>query len=161
MYGQSAAAQSGPFSLGLQAGVSYSGWNLALVGQYRVDDFSGYLGPSISLNRGLPNRGPVGLCTGANFHIPSTKTWISSLVNLDYQLHFFSAAGAAGAAAVHEWHLSYGVELHVSDAFSIVQSLGYGGWLESNPGVSGVGGGGRRNVTGYGGLVRVRAGYRF
>jgi hypothetical protein len=152
-----AVAQATPISLGLQAGVSYSGWNLALVGQYHLDQVSAYLGPSISLNRGLPGRGPIGLCTGANLHIPSTKAWVSSLVNLDYQLHFFRAAGTE-ATAIHEVNVGYGLEFHVTEAFTIVQQLGVGGYLESNPGVPG---GNRRNISGYNGLVRLRAGYRF
>jgi hypothetical protein len=150
------AAQQSPFSVGLQAGVSYSGWNLALVGQYHLKDFSAYAGPSMSLNRGLLGKGPLGLSTGLNYHLPSTKTWLSSLVNMDYQLHFFNPAGSQ-ATRIHEFHLSYGLEFHVTKSISLVQQLGYGGWLESNPRP----GGSRKTVSGYGGLVRVRAGYRF
>jgi hypothetical protein len=151
-------AQLSPFSLGLQAGVSYSGWNLALVGQCHWQDFSAYLGPSMSLNRGLPGKGPIGINTGLNYHLPSRIDWLSSLVNLDYQLHFFNAAGAK-ATAIHEFHLAYGLEFHITEAISIVQLLGYGGYLESNP--STTAGGDRRNFTGYGGLVRLKAGYHF
>ena len=149
-------AQQGPFSLGLQAGVSYSGWNLALVGQYHLRDFSAYLGPSMSLNRGLPGKGPVGIDTGVNYHLPSTKKWLGSLVNVDYQFHFFTPTDRK-ATLIHEFHLSYGLEFHITPALSVVQQLGYGGYLESNP----ITAGGRRNNSGYGGLVRVKAGYQF
>ncbi len=153
-----AKAQLSPFSLGLQAGVSYSGWNLALVGQYHRKDFSAYLGPSMSLNRGLPGRGPIGINTGFNYHLPSRINWLSSLVNLDYQLHFFQALGQK-STAIHELHVAYGLEFHVTESFSIVQMLGYGGYLESNPPLAI--GGERRNFSGYGGLVRLKAGYQF
>lgn len=149
-------AQQSPFSLGLQAGVSYSGWNLALVGEYHLQDFSAYLGPSMSLNRGLPGRGPIGLATGANYHIASTKNWLGSLVNVDYQLHFFGPAEAR-PSIIHEVHLSYGLEFHVTESFFVVQQLGFGGYLESNP----VAAGGRKTLSGYDGLVRLKAGYRF
>lgn len=153
-----AFGQSSPVSVALQAGVSYSGWNLALVGQAHLQDFSVYIGPSISLNRGLPGRGPVGLDSGLNYHIPSTKEWLGSRVNLDYQLHFFRP-GSMGATAIHEFYLSYGLEFHITDSFSLTQQLGYGGYLESNPPTAA--GGERRNFTGYGGLLRLWAGYRF
>jgi hypothetical protein len=156
LFSARAVAQQGPFSMGLQAGVSYSGWNLALVGQYNLDDFSAYLGPSISLNRGLPGKGPIGLNTGLNYHLPSSKKWISSLVNMDYQLHFFSLAASA-PRIIHEFHLSYGLEFHITESLCVVQQLGYGGYLESNP----VATGGRKSFSGYGGLVRLKAGYRF
>lgn len=150
-------AQASPFSLGLQAGVSYSGWNVAVVGQYHFHDFSAYLGPSLSLNRALPGRGPLGLDTGINYHLPTAKSWLGTVVNLDYQFHFFHAAGAA-ATCLHELYLTYGLEFRLTKTVFLVQQLGYGGYLESNPGIAGDG---RRNFTGYGGLVRLRAGYRF
>ena len=153
-----AKAQLSPFSLGLQAGVSYSGWNLALVGQCHLRDFSAYLGPSMSLNRGLPGKGPIGINTGLNYHLPSKLDWLNSLVNLDYQLHFFNAAGQK-STVIHEFHLAYGLEFHVTESFSIVQTLGYGGYIESNPATTL--GGERRNFSGYGGLVRLKAGYHF
>ncbi|MFN8396433.1 MAG: hypothetical protein U0176_17540 [Bacteroidia bacterium] len=153
-----AFGQNSPMSVALQAGVSYSGWNLALVGQAHLKDFSVYLGPSVSLNRGLPGRGPIGLDSGVNYHIASKKDWLGSRVNLDYQLHFFRPAGAE-SAAIHEFYLSYGLEFHVTKSFSLTQQFGYGGYLESNPPVAG--GSGRRNFTGYGGLLRLWAGYRF
>ncbi len=156
LFSARAFAQKSAFSLGLQAGVSYSGWNLALVGQYHLDDFSAYLGPSLSLNRGLPGKGPIGLNTGLNYHLPSTKKWLGSLVNLDYQLHFFELADLP-PRLIHELHLSYGLEFHITPAFSLVQQLGYGTWIESNP----VATGGRKSFSGYGGLVRLKAGYRF
>ncbi len=149
-------AQQRPFSLGLQAGVSYSGWNVALVGEYHLRDFSAYLGPSMSLNRGLPGKGPIGLDTGLNYHLPSSKKWLGSLVNVDYQFHFFSPTERK-PTLIHEFHLSYGLEFHITQSFSVVQQLGYGGYLESNPVTTG----GRRSISGYGGLVRVKAGYQF
>jgi hypothetical protein len=149
-------AQQSAFSVGLQAGVSYTGWNIALVGQYHLQSFSAYLGPSMTLNRGLPGKGPMGINTGLNYHLPSAKKWLSTLVNLDYQLHFFSAV-AARPSLIHELHLNYGLEFHITPTFSVVQLLGYGGYLESNPAAAG----GRKNFSGYGGLVRVKAGYRF
>lgn len=153
-----AVAQQSPFSLGLQAGVSYSGWNLALIGQYHLQDFSAYAGPSMSLNRGLPGRGPIGLNTGLNYHLPSAKlNWLGSVINLDYQLHFFAPANAPEASRIHEFHLSYGLEFHITKSFSLVQQLGYGLWLESNTLANGT----RKTISGYGGLVRLRAGYRF
>lgn len=153
-----AHGQSSPMSVALQAGVSYSGWNLALVGQAHLRDFSVYLGPSVSLNRGLPGKGPLGLDSGLNYHIPSSKDWLGTRVNLDYQLHFFKPGGGE-TAAIHELYLSYGLEFHLTESFSLTQQFGYGGYLESNP--PAVAGGGRRNFTGYGGLLRLWAGYRF
>lgn len=152
-----AAAQTRPFSVGLQAGISYSGWNLALVGQYQLKSFSAYLGPSMSLNRGLPGKGPVGINTGVNYHIASSKTWLGSLVNLDYQVHFFNGASTQ-STMIHELYLSYGLEFHVTQFLSVSQQFGYGGYLQSNPAI---GGGDRRNFTGYGGLLRVKARYLF
>ncbi|MEM7040168.1 MAG: hypothetical protein AAF570_24575 [Bacteroidota bacterium] len=147
----------GPFSLGLQAGISYSGWNLALVGSYQYESVSGYLGPSISLNRGLPGTGPIGMTAGVNYHIPSQKSWLSSLVNLDYQLNLFHA-GSGSTDAIHELHVSYGLVFHVTEAFYIVQQLGYGMYFES---VLQETTGTRRTFNGYDGLVRLRAGYFF
>jgi hypothetical protein len=149
-------AQQSPFSVGLQAGVSYSGWNLALVGQYHLNDFSGYVGPSLTLNRGAIGKGPMGLNAGLNYHLPNAKKWLGSLVNLDYQLHFFKP-GDIGTARIQEFHLSYGLEFRITESFSLIQQMGYGFYLESNPMV----GGGRRSLSGYGGLLRLKAGYRF
>jgi hypothetical protein len=144
-------AQRSPFGLGLQAGVSHSGWNLALVGQYHFSEFSAYLGPSVSLNRGLPGRGPVGLDAGMNWHLPSQRDWLGSVVNLDYQFNLWPEK-----THLHELHLSYGLEFKIGPAFSLVQSMGVGTYVESADN-----NGDRKTFTGYGGLLRLRAGYRF
>lgn len=151
----SVCAQRAPISLGLQAGISYSGWNVALLGQYHHQDFSAYLGPSMSLNRGLPGKGPLGLSAGLNYHLPSRLDWLSSLVNVDYQLHFFSSPDVK-AQQIQEFHLSYGLEFHVTPALTLVQQLGYGGWLQSTTTTEG-----RATNSGYSGLVRLKAGYHF
>lgn len=152
---QTSQAQQSPFSLGLQAGVSYSGWNLALVGQYHLNDFSAYLGPSISLNRGLPGKGPTGFNTGINYEIPSTHNRLSSLINLDYQFNF-SKTGTEFSSVLNEFHLSYGIIFKVTESFSLIQQMGYGGHLETNKV-----GDSKKTFSGYGGLLRLKAGYRF
>lgn len=144
-----------PYTLGLQAGISYSGWNVALLGQYHYRDFSAYLGPSVSLNRGPIGKGPIGLASGLNYHIPSRLDWLGSLVNLDYQLHLFQSPDVRGQR-VQEFHVGYGLEFRVSPAFSLVQQIGYGGWLSSSATTEG-----RKTISGYTGLVRLKAGYRF
>jgi hypothetical protein len=150
-------AQQSPVSVGLQVGVSYSGWNLAVLGQFHRWELSGYLGPSISLNRGLPGKGPYGLSSGLNYHIASKHDWLGSLVNIDYQLHFFSPAPGR-LSMIHEWHLGYGIEFHFAETFTITQILGYGAYLESNAPMAELP---RRNFLGYSGLLRVKASYRF
>jgi hypothetical protein len=151
------SGQNSAFGLGIQAGVSFTGWNLALVGQLHVKDFSAYLGPSVSLNRGLPGKGPTGLCTGVNYHLPSTKKFLSSLVNLDYQL-LFASNGLGQTNRWHELHLSYGLEFHITPSIYVVQQLGYGLHFES---LAAGGYDGRKVFSGYDGLLRLQAGYRF
>lgn len=151
----SSFAQQSPFSVGLQAGVSYSGWNLALIGQYHFQRFSAYLGPSISLNRGLPGKGPAGFSTGANYFIPSTNSRLSSLINVDYQFNF-SQASHEIHSALNEFHLSYGIVFKVTEHFSMVQQMGYGFYLEQNKIADK-----KDSFTGYGGLLRIKADYRF
>lgn len=150
-----AQTQRSPYALGLQAGISYSGWNLALLGQYHFRDFSAYLGPSMSINRSVPGKGPIGLNSGLNYHLPSRLDWLSSLVTLDYQLHFFQSPDVQGQR-IQEFHLGYGLEFHVTPAITLVQQLGYGGWLESNMTANG-----RETQSGYSGLLRLKAGYQF
>ena len=152
---QTSHAQQSPFSLGLQAGVSYSGWNLALVGQYHLDDFSAYIGPSISLNRGLPGKGPAGFCTGLNYAIPSTKSHLSSLINIDYQFNTM-LSGLDSRSFLSEFHLSYGLVVKVSENFNFVQTMGYGGHLETLKN-----GDSKSTFSGYGGLLRLKADYHF
>jgi hypothetical protein len=148
-------AQPSPYTLAVQAGISHGGWNVALLGQYHYQDLSAYLGPSMSLNRGLPGKGPLGLNCGLNYHLPSEIDWLGSLVNLDYQLHFFQAPGAP-TTRMQELHLSYGLEFHVTPTFSLVQQLGYGIWFDTR-----TTGERRQTENGYSGLVRLKAGYRF
>lgn len=142
-----------PMAVALHAGVSHSGWNLALVGQYHYKDFAAYLGPSISLNRGVPNALPFGFDTGLDYRIASRKDWLSSVVNLDYQFHAFP-----GKDQIHEFHLSYGLKFQTSSGFFVIQQLGYGMYLE-NAFIEATQK--RRTFSGYDGLVRLRAGYNF
>lgn len=141
------------YQVGIQAGVSHSGWNLGLVAGYRQDWLSFYAGPTISLTRGLPPKGPWGMNMGLNYHLPSAHNWLSSIVNLDYQFNHYH-----GADLMHEFHLSYGLAFALGDRFSIVQQLGYGFYLES---VKNANLGKRESFSGYSGLLRVRANYHF
>jgi hypothetical protein len=150
------AQQSTPFGVGLHAGVSHSGWNLSIVGQYRVNNFDFYLGPSISLNRGLPGNGPIGLNLGSDYFIASPKPWLASLINVDYQLHFFPSSG--NQDVIQEFHLSYGFRLEASNGLFLIQQLGVGMYLESSYIETQSA---RSTVSGYNGLVRLRAGYNF
>lgn len=147
----------GQFSVGLQAGISHSGWNLALVGQYEWSEFAAYAGPSISLNRGLPGPGPIGLNTGFDWRIPTQKSNLTSVVNFDYQLHFFQLQ-AANTDIIQEFHLSYGLMLNISDEWFLIQQLGYGLYLDHSY-IESLGR--RKTSQGYNGLVKLRAGYRF
>lgn len=141
------------FGVALHAGVSHSGWNIALVGQYRIQNFQAYAGPSVSLNRGLPAPMPLGLNAGGDFFIPTQRTWLESVINLDYQLH-----PLAEKDLLHEMHLSYGLKFQTPSGFFVVQQLGYGLFLEN---VFLESTGKRKTFSGYDGLVRLRAGYQF
>lgn len=156
MYGQ--ATEPLPrFSLGLQAGISHSGWNLALVGQCEWEQWAAYAGPSISLSRGLPGTGPLGLNAGMDFRLPTQKSRISSLINLDYQLHFYHF-NTPKTDLLQELHLSYGFLVNLSGDWFLAQQIGYGFFLEN----SYVGTADRRKTfSGYSGLLKLRAGYRF
>lgn len=153
----SAKAQAPKFSLALQAGVSYSGWNLGLVGQYQLDDFQFYAGPTISLNRGLPGRGPVGINAGSSYFLHSQHDWLGSLVSLDYQFNLFPN-GSAPANRLHEMHLAYGVVFMINEKMYVAQQIGGGFYLESAY-VSSLDQ--RRRFDGFSGLVKLRAGYAF
>lgn len=156
-FGTIANAQMGDsFGLGLHAGVSHSGWNLSLVGQFQTHNLNFYLGPSISLNRGLPGSGPIGLNLGADYILPSQKSWLSTVINADYLLHFYPSGGHTDV--IHEAHLSYGLRLQSGSGFYVIQQFGVGMFVESAylESLS------RRDaVSGYNGLVRLRAGYFF
>lgn len=139
--------------IALHAGVSHSGWNLALVGQYYIQDFDIYLGPSISLNRGLPAQGPWGLNAGVDYNIRSRKDWLTTFINLDYNFLFLNQQDR-----LQEAHLSYGIRFQSPSGFFIAQQLGYGLYLESAY-IDELDK--RKGFSGYNGLVRLRAGYAF
>lgn len=144
------------WGLALHAGVSHSGWNLAVVTQYRFNNFQAYIGPSISLNRGLPGKGPIGFNTGCDYILNSNLSWLSTVINADYQANFFSSSGHTDLT--HEIHVSYGLRILATDRLFFVQQMGYGFFLESFFEESS---NKRKTVSGYTGLVRLRAGYLF
>ena len=141
------------WGIGMHAGVSHGGWNLALVGQVRVRDFQAYAGPSFTLGRGTGSGSPIGFNGGLDAMILSKMQWLGSLVNLDYQFQ-----PLAGKDQLHSLHLGYGLRFDFWNGFFLAQQLGYGVYWER---VHAVQGGDIKSYSGYSGLVRVRAGYQF
>ena len=148
--------QKNVFGLGLHTGVSHSGWNTALCAQYQFHDFNFYIGPELSLNRGLPAKGPIGLDSGIDWILRTQKERISALVNLDYQLNFYPSTKHTDV--LHEINLSFGFRIKIWKGLYLVPQTGYGFYSES---VYIESTSTRKNFQDYNGLLRLRVGYAF
>lgn len=151
------AQQRPQWGVGLHTSGSHSGWNQHLVGHCQAGRLGAYLGPGISLNRGLPPGGPVSINAGAEY-LPaqSLDAKLRFLVGLDYMVGFWQSQGSADLA--HEVNAGLCLMWHPTAHWRLGIALGQGLHLESYYNEFAR----RREQTfGYGSLLRVRMGYAF
>jgi hypothetical protein len=152
------AAQHKPqLGIGLHTSGSHSGWNQHLVAHCQLGRLGGYLGPGVSLNRGLPPGGPISLNAGAEYlPVQSLDAKLRFLVTLDYMVGFWQSQGSTDL--VHEVNAGLSLMWHPSPHWRLGIGLGQGLHLESFYNEFSRS---REQTFGYGSLVRLRTGYAF
>lgn len=120
------------YSIETGAFLSHTGFNINLNAQLTYNDNVVYLGPRFSLSDAYTfNDAPWGINLGYRRTFQLAKTKLKSFVGIDYNLTFSKVTSQIDKKnKTHEGYLFYGLQFPISKRLSIINSIGYGIYLE-------------------------------
>ena len=129
-----AQEEKSKMTYGIETGVflSHTGFNVNLNAKLNYQNNSFYLGPKFSLSDAYTLAdAPWGINLGyrRNFQLANTK--LTSFIGLDYNLTFSKVTRQIDRKnKTHETYLFYGLQFSISKRLSIINTIGYGVYLE-------------------------------